>query len=67
MPAKSSKSSAPAPRSAAAAGLSIVVPVFNEARGLAALHERIAAVAHVLKTTRGQPRCARRAGRHAVA
>jgi glycosyltransferase involved in cell wall biosynthesis len=53
MPAKSSKSSAPAPRSAAAAGLSIVVPVFNEARGLAALHERIAAVAHVLKTTRG--------------
>jgi polyisoprenyl-phosphate glycosyltransferase len=53
MAAKSSKSSAPSPRSAAAAGLSIVVPVFNEARGLAALHDRIAAVAQVLKTTRG--------------
>jgi polyisoprenyl-phosphate glycosyltransferase len=53
MPAKSSKSSAPSPRSAAAAGLSIVVPLFNEARGLAALHDRIAAVARALKAKHG--------------
>jgi len=39
-------------RSPAAAGLSIVVPLFNEASGLVALHERIAAVARILKETR---------------
>jgi len=33
-------------------GLSIVVPVFNEAKGLAALHERIAEVARGLKVKR---------------
>jgi len=52
MPARLSKSSATPPQSAAA-GLSIVVPVFNEARGLAALHERIVAVARALKAKRG--------------
>ncbi len=52
MPAKSTKSSAPAEQSPSAAGLSIVVPVFNEAKGLAALHERIAGVARVLKAKR---------------
>jgi glycosyltransferase involved in cell wall biosynthesis len=34
-------------------GLSIVVPVFNEADGLAGLHERIAAVARSLRESRG--------------
>jgi len=37
----------------AAPGLSIVVPVFNEARGLPALHQRIAEVARFLKSKRG--------------
>jgi glycosyltransferase involved in cell wall biosynthesis len=53
MPAKPSKSSVPAPRSPAGSGLSIVVPVFNEARGLPTLHGRIAAVARALKEKRG--------------
>ena len=53
MAAKSSKSSVTAVRSAAGSGLSIVVPVFNEAKGLAALHERIAGVARALKAKRG--------------
>jgi glycosyltransferase involved in cell wall biosynthesis len=39
--------------SAADAGLSIVIPVLNEAYGLAALHERIAAVAQKLYAQRG--------------
>jgi polyisoprenyl-phosphate glycosyltransferase len=52
MPAKSTKSSARAARSPAIPGLSIVVPVFNEAKGLAALHERIAEVARWLKVKR---------------
>src|SRR5450631_2725803 len=34
-------------------GLSIVVPLFNEAKGLARLHERIAEVARFLKVKRG--------------
>lgn len=34
-------------------GLSIVVPLFNEAKGLARLHERIAEVARFLKAKRG--------------
>jgi glycosyltransferase involved in cell wall biosynthesis len=37
----------------AAPGLSIVVPVFNEGEGLAALHESLAEVADRLKRTRG--------------
>jgi polyisoprenyl-phosphate glycosyltransferase len=36
-----------------ATGLSIVVPVFNEARGLPALHERIAEMALYLQNKRG--------------
>jgi polyisoprenyl-phosphate glycosyltransferase len=52
MPAKPTKSTSRATRSAAAPGLSIVVPVFNEAKGLAALHERIAEVARWLKVKR---------------
>jgi len=52
MPAKSTKSAAATRRSPAAAGLSIVVPLFNEAKGLAALHDRIAAVARILKEKR---------------
>ncbi|MBB1092657.1 glycosyltransferase family 2 protein [Rhodopseudomonas palustris] len=35
--------------SAAAAGLSIVVPVFNEAAGLQALHQRLSALANTLR------------------
>ncbi len=53
MPAKPTKSTARATRSSSAPGLSIVVPVFNEAKGLAALHERIAEVARWLKVKRG--------------
>ena len=52
MPAKQSKSAARATRSPSAPGLSIVVPVFNEAKGLTALHERIAEVARWLKAKR---------------
>ena len=40
-------------RGAADAGLSIVVPLFNEAANLAALHARIIEVAAALKATRG--------------
>jgi glycosyltransferase involved in cell wall biosynthesis len=52
MAAKPAKSSTRAARPAATPGLSIVVPVFNEARGLASLHERIAEVARWLKVKR---------------
>jgi glycosyltransferase involved in cell wall biosynthesis len=45
-PARRTKGSA---RASSAHGLSIVVPLFNEAKGLAALHERIAQVARALK------------------
>ena len=48
MPAKTARSGARTARGKAAPGLSIVVPVFNESRGLAALHERIAEVARYL-------------------
>jgi glycosyltransferase involved in cell wall biosynthesis len=41
------------PRGGAEAGLSIVVPVFNEAEGLPALHARIAEVGRHLKEARG--------------
>ena len=37
----------------AGAGLSIIVPVFNESAGLAALHERLIAVAARLRADRG--------------
>src|SRR6185312_5586007 len=37
------------------AGLSIVVPLFNEALGLAALHQRIVSVAAAIKAKRGLP------------
>ena len=50
MPAKTARSGARTARGKAAPGLSIVVPVFNESRGLAALHERIAEVARYLDT-----------------
>ncbi len=51
MAAKPAKS---IPRTARSApGLSIIVPVFNEAEGLARLHERIADVARGLKVKRG--------------
>ena len=53
MAAKSVKSSARVARLAPAQGLSIVVPVFNEAKGLAGLHARIAEVARRLTDKRG--------------
>src|ERR1043165_9916779 len=48
MPTKPSKS-ARGRQAPSTAGLSIIVPVFNEAKGLAFLHERIAEVARGLK------------------
>jgi glycosyltransferase involved in cell wall biosynthesis len=53
MPAKSTKSATAAKRSPSAPGLSIVVPLFNEAAGLAGLHQRIAEVARYLSGKRG--------------
>lgn len=53
MAAKPAKSNTRAARSASAPGLSIVVPVFNEAKGLVALHGRIADVARRLKRKHG--------------
>ncbi len=53
MAAKSTRSGVRAAQSRAAPGLSIVVPVFNEARGLPALHARIAEVARFLESKRG--------------
>ncbi len=52
MAAKSTRSNTRGAQSGAP-GLSIVVPVFNEAKGLPALHERIAEMARFLKTKRG--------------
>src|SRR5438445_10631712 len=51
----SNSTGGPVPRTppAGAAGLSIVVPVFDEARGLAALHDRISEVARRLRAARG--------------
>src|SRR5215475_12222397 len=43
----------PVAPSEAAVGLSIVVPLFNEAGGLAGLHARISEVARRLRATRG--------------
>jgi polyisoprenyl-phosphate glycosyltransferase len=42
----------PRPRAGAEAGLSIVVPLYNEAAGLIALHDRIVAVARRLREAR---------------
>jgi polyisoprenyl-phosphate glycosyltransferase len=53
MPPKPSKSGARAPSPRSVPGLSIVIPLLNEARGLAALHERIAEVARFLLAKRG--------------
>jgi glycosyltransferase involved in cell wall biosynthesis len=53
MAAKSTKSGSHAARASSAPSLSIVVPLFNEAKGLGALHERIAEVARFLKAKRG--------------
>ena len=49
------KTSARAGRSAAAAGLSIVIPVYNEARNLPALHQRVEVMARKLKIARRLP------------
>ena len=51
MAAKSTKTRGTAAQSPA--GLSVVIPMFNEARGLPALHERIAEVARFLQIKRG--------------
>ena len=40
---------------AAAQGLSIVVPLYNEAAGLAVLHERLTGLARTLKARYGLP------------
>src|SRR6187431_1872536 len=53
MAVKPTKAGARARTSSSAPPLSIVVPLFNEARGLAALHERIAEVARFLQVKRG--------------
>src|SRR5512135_2905376 len=50
MAAKSTRSGA---RARTAPGLSIVVPLFNEAKGLTALHERVAEVARFLQAKHG--------------
>jgi glycosyltransferase involved in cell wall biosynthesis len=42
-------------KAAADAGLSIMVPLYNEARGLEALHQRIVAVARTIKAARTMP------------
>ncbi len=55
MPTNSTKTVTKTARSAPKAGLSIVVPLFNEARGLAALHGRIVETAHKIKSERGIP------------
>src|SRR5258706_12973191 len=41
------------PRARSESGLSIVVPLFNEAGNLSVLHERLAEVSRRLKATRG--------------
>ena len=56
MPAKSTNTAntaaKTASKTAAQSGLSIVVPLYNEARGLAALHGRIVETAHKIKAER---------------
>jgi len=53
MAAKPAKKTARAAGLRSLPGLSIVVPLFNEAKGLARLHERISEVARYLKVKRG--------------
>jgi glycosyltransferase involved in cell wall biosynthesis len=53
MATNTAQSGTHAAQSRGATGLSIVVPVFNEARGLPALHERIAEMARYLQNKRG--------------
>ena len=53
MAGRSSKTTAGAARATPGAGLSIVVPLYNEALGLAALHARIVTVAERIKAKRG--------------
>jgi len=53
MAAKSTKSGTQTAQTRGAPGLSIVVPVFNEAKGLPSLHERICEMARFLKAKRG--------------
>ncbi|HEY8267742.1 MAG TPA: glycosyltransferase family 2 protein [Xanthobacteraceae bacterium] len=48
---KSARNAAPAKR--AGAGLSIVVPLFNESAGLATLHQRLVTAAKALRKSRG--------------
>ena len=55
MPAKTSKIASNKARPAPGEGLSIVVPLFNEAAGLAALHGRLVEAARKFKTARGLP------------
>ena len=50
LPAKTTRASASKKASAASPGLSIVVPVYNEAKGLPRLHERIAEMARFLQS-----------------
>ena len=53
MAVKPTKSGSRARASSSTPTLSVVVPVFNEAKGLPALHERVAEVARYLQTKRG--------------
>ena len=53
MAAKTTRPSTRATQTRSAPGLSIVVPVFNEAKNLPVLHERIAEVARFLQVKRG--------------
>lgn len=53
MPAKTNRSNARGAQTRGAPSLSIVVPVFNEAKGLPTLHERIAEVARFLQSKHG--------------
>jgi glycosyltransferase involved in cell wall biosynthesis len=53
MPEKTTKSATRAGKARSAPGLSIVVPVFNEAKGLPSLHERIAEAARFLQSKHG--------------
>ena len=55
MAAKTTKSTARPARPAPNDGLSIVVPLYNEARGLAALHGRIVEAARKISTARRLP------------
>lgn len=53
MAVKPTKSGSRARASSSTPTLSVVVPVFNEAKGLPALHQRVAEVARYLQTKRG--------------